>query len=217
MDAPEFPRPWVRRPPGIDDATGLGVIEVNAVVQRHSLQGADGAAKAERENGHLADRAFGLCYRPRVLVQDVSGGERVDVRQRGIAIVGAEDIQDLIGAGRSGEPRINSRLDHREIGPIKYFPRPGNEGGTDDKGQLARGRHVDRIRRDQVGIAAAVGDRIDERSLRAAVLAEDITGQVVNLRPARAQPSGLPGAGKPILTAKHAVDLLRIDAGELFW
>ena len=27
---------------------------------------------------------------------------------------------------------------------------------------------------------------------------------------------GLPGAGKPILTAQHAVDLLRVEAGELF-
>ena len=134
----------------------------------------------------------------------------------GIAIVGAENIEDLLGAGRSGEPRINSRLDHRAIGPDKYFPRPGNEGGTDDKSQLARRRHVDRARRDQVGIAAAVGDRIDERSLRGAVLAEDIAGQVVNLRPARAQTSGLPGASKAILATQHAIDLLRIDAGELF-
>ena len=67
-----------------------------------------------------------------------------------------------------------------------------------------------------VGIAAAVGDHIDERSLRGAVLAEDIAGQVVNLRPARAHASGLPGAGEAILTTQHAVDLLRIDAGELF-
>ena len=118
--------------------------------------------------------------------------------------------------GEAASHGCNSRLDHREIGPNKHFPRRGNEGGTDDKGQLARDRHVDRVRRGQLGVAAAVGDRVDERSLRGAVLAEDITGQILNLRPARAHASGLPGAGEAILIAQHAVDLLRIDAGELF-
>ena len=101
--------------------------------------------------------------------------------------------------------------------PNKYFPRPGNEGGTHDKGQLARWRHVDRIRRGQLVIATAVGDRIDERSLRGAVLAEHIAGQVVDLSSARAHAAGLPGAGEAILTTQHAINLLRIDAGELFW
>ena len=53
VGAPEFPRPRVRLAPGVDDATRLGVIEVNAVVQRHALQRADGAAKAERQRATL--------------------------------------------------------------------------------------------------------------------------------------------------------------------
>ena len=56
------------------------------------------------------------------------------------------------------------------------FPGPGNEGGTDDKGELARHRHVDRLRRGQRGVAAAVGDRIDERGFRGTILAEDVAG-----------------------------------------
>ena len=87
------------------------------------LQRADGAAEAERQNGHLADAAFRLRYRARVLVQDVGGGDRVDVRQRRVAIVGAEDVEDLLGAGRSGEPGRDPRLDRRPVRPDKYFPR----------------------------------------------------------------------------------------------
>src|SRR4051794_22513563 len=67
VDAPEFPRPWVCLTPGINDPSGFGVIEVNAISQRHSLQGADSAAEAKRENGHFADRTFRLCYRPWIL------------------------------------------------------------------------------------------------------------------------------------------------------
>ena len=58
-----------------------------------------------------------------VLVQDVGGGERVDVRPRRIAIVGAEDIEDLLGAFRSGEPGRDPRLDRRPVRPDKYFSR----------------------------------------------------------------------------------------------
>ena len=63
------------------------------------------------------------------------------------------------------------------------FPGAGNEGGTHEQGQLARHRHVDRLRRGQRGVAAAVGDRIDERRLLGAVLAEDIAGEVVESAP----------------------------------
>ena len=56
-------------------------------------------------------------------------------------------------------------------------------GVTDDKGQLARHRHVERLRRGQRGVAAAIGDRIDQRSFRGAIRAENITGEILNLRP----------------------------------
>ena len=68
-----------------------------------------------------------------------------------------------------------------------------------------------------VGVAAAVGDRIDERGFRGTILAEDITGEILNLRPAAGHASGLPGAGEAILAAQHAIDLLRVEARELFW
>ena len=123
VGAPEFPRPRVRLAPGVDDAARLGVVEVDAVVQRHALQRADGAAEAERQRRHLADAAFRLRYRARILVQDVGGGERVDVRPRRVAIVGAENIEDLLGAWRSGEPGRDPRLDRRPVRPDKHFPR----------------------------------------------------------------------------------------------
>ena len=151
------------------------------------------------------------------LVQDVGGGDRVDVRPRRVAIVGAENIEDLLGAGRRGEPGRDSRLDRRPVRPDKHFPRPGNEGGTDEKGQLARCRHVDGSAATSVGVAAAVGDRIDERRFRGTILAEDITGEILNLRSAAGQAPGLPGAGKTILIAQHAIDLLRVKARELLW
>ena len=44
--APELARPWVRFAPGVDDATRLGVVEVNPVVQRHVLERADRPAEA---------------------------------------------------------------------------------------------------------------------------------------------------------------------------
>ena len=134
----------------------------------------------------------------------------------GIAIVGAEDVEDLLGAGRRGEPRRDPRLDRRPIRPHEHFPRPGNEGGAHEQGELARRRHVDRARRDQRRVAAAVGDRIDERRFRGTVVAEHIAGEIVNLRPARTQAPGLSGAGETILAAQHAIDLLRVEARELF-
>ena len=97
----------------------------------------------------------------------------------------------------------------------KVFAAARNEGGTDDKGQLAGRRHLDRLRRDKVGVAAAVGDRIDQRGFRGAILAENIAGEILDLRAATSHAACLPGAGEAILTAQHAVDLLRVEAGEL--
>jgi hypothetical protein len=131
------------------------------------------------------NRAFRLRYRPRVLVQDVGGGERVNVRQRGIAIVGAEDVENFIGGGRRGEPRREPRLDRRPIRPHERFSRSRNEGGAREQGKLARRGHVDRARRDQLAIAAALGDRVDERRFRGTVVAEHVAGEIVNLRSAR--------------------------------
>ena len=149
-------------------------------------------------------------------MQDVGGGEGVDVRPRRIAIVGAENIEDFLGAFRSGEPGRNPRLDRRPVRPHQHFPRPGNEGGTHEQSKLARRRHVAGARRDQRGVAAAVSDRIDERRLGGAVLAEDVAGEILDLRPAAGKAPGLSGAGEPILVAQHAVDLLRRQARELF-
>ena len=39
----------------------------------------------------------------------------------------------------------------------------------------------------------------------------------MNLRAAAGHASGLASAGKPILATQHAIDLLRLKAGELFW
>ena len=183
------------------------------------LKRADRAAEtAAPERSHLADRAFRLRDPARVvLVQDVGGGDRVDVRPRRIAIVGAEDIEDLLGAFRRGEPGRDPRLDRRPVRPDEYFPRPGNEGGAHEQGQLTRRRHVDRLRRGQRGVAAAVGDRIDERRFCGAVLAEDVAREILNLRAAAGHAAGLPSAGEAILATQHAIDLLRLEAGELFW
>ena len=213
---PEFTRPRVCLAPGGDDATRLGVLEADPVVQRHALQRADGAAETERQDGHLADAALRLRDRARIFVQDVGGGEGVDIRPRRVAIVGAENIEDFLGACRSGEPGRDPRLDRRPVRPHQHFPRPGNEGGAHEQGKLARRRHVERARRDQRGVAAAVSDRIDERCLRGAVLAEDIAREVLDLRPAAGNAPGLSGAGEAILVAQHAVDLLRSQARELF-
>src|SRR4029077_6195842 len=91
VGTPELSRPRVRLAPGIDDAARFGVIEADAVVQRHALKRSDGAAKAERQRGHLADIAFRLRDPARVVfAQDVGSSDHVDVRPRRITIVGAE-------------------------------------------------------------------------------------------------------------------------------
>ena len=64
VGAPELPRPRVRLAPGVDDAACLGVIEIDAVVQRHALERADGAAETERQRGHLADLRSGFVIAP---------------------------------------------------------------------------------------------------------------------------------------------------------
>ena len=158
--------------------------------------------KPSARRADLADAAFRLRHRTRIFVQDVGGGERVDVGPRRVAIVGAENIEDLLGAGRSGEPRRDSRLDRRPIGPDEEFPRRGDEGGPHEQGELARYRHVDGLRRGKVGIAAAVGDHVDERGLVRAVLAEDVAAQVLQSDALARGAAGLPGAGETILIAK---------------
>src|SRR5258705_8264614 len=94
MRAPELSCPRIRTPPSVDDATRLGVIEIDLVVQRHPLQRADGAAEAEAQASDLADVAFRLRYPARVLVQDVSGSDGVDVRPGRIAIIGAKNVEN---------------------------------------------------------------------------------------------------------------------------
>src|SRR5262249_27449075 len=125
-----------------------------------------------------------LCYFTWMFVQDVSGGDGVDVWPRRVGIVGAENIEDLLGALRSGEPGRGSRFDCRPIRPYKQLSQPSDDSRPNDKGELACRRHVDRVRRDKVGIAAAVGDCIDERSLRGTVVAEHVPRQVLDLRSA---------------------------------
>ena len=66
-----------------------------------------------------------------------------------------------------------------------------------------------------VGMAAAVGDHVDELGLVRAILAEDVTAQVLDLDALARGAAGLPGAGETILIANDAVDLLRDDAGEI--
>ena len=80
VGAPEFRRPRVRLAPGIDDATRLGVLEVDTIGQRHALKRTDGAAEAKAQGGNLADAALRLRYRIRICVQDVGGRDSVDIR-----------------------------------------------------------------------------------------------------------------------------------------
>jgi hypothetical protein len=115
-------------------------------------------------------------------VQDVGGGDGVDVGSRRVGIVGAENVKNRVGARRSRKPWRHSRLDGAPVAPNEHLPRPGNEGRPHQQRKLARHRHVGRRSRRKVGMAAAVGDCIDERRLRAAILAEDVAREIVNLR-----------------------------------
>src|SRR6516225_9060125 len=95
---PEFSRPWISLAPGVDDAARLGVLEVNVIAERHRLEGSDAAAETAAEDHDLADLALRLRYRAHVLVEDVDRGDDVTVRQRRIAVVGAEGVEDSLGA-----------------------------------------------------------------------------------------------------------------------
>src|SRR5262245_5866514 len=85
-----------------------------------------------------------------------------------------------------------------------------------EQSELARHWHVCRARCCRFGIAAAIGNRIDERRFGNAILAEDVARQILNLSAAAGHAPRLPGAGEAVLTAQDAVDLLRLEARKLF-
>jgi len=76
----------------------VGIVEVNAIAESHVLESPDPAAKTAGEDHHLADLALWPRYFARVFVKDVGCGNDINVRQRRIAIAGAEDVEDLLGA-----------------------------------------------------------------------------------------------------------------------
>src|SRR5262249_10872810 len=114
-----------------------------------------------------------------------------------------------------GKPGCDPRLDSRPVRPDERFSWAGDEGWAHKQSKLARGWHVDRLRRDQLRVATAISDRVDERRLRGAVLAENIAGQALDLRPSASESTCLSGTGKAILPAQDAIDLLCCEAREL--
>ena len=97
------------------------------------------------------------------------------------------------------------------------FPGPAMRAGRTSRASLRATGTSTGSAAASVGVAAAVGDRVDQRRFRGAVLAEDVAGQILNLRAAAGHAPSLASAGEAILTAQHAIDLLRLEAGELFW
>ena len=75
MRAPEGGRPWVGFAPGVDDAAGLGVVEMDPVFQRHRLQRADRAAETAVMNKPSRDGE--AMARPRV--QEVKDASRAAI------------------------------------------------------------------------------------------------------------------------------------------
>src|SRR5262245_11011459 len=71
------------------------------------------------------------------------------------------------------------------------------------------------MRRDQVSMAAALLDRLDQRALRGAVLAKNVPNQILNLNSLRAHATSWIRASKAVLAPQHAIDLLRFQAREL--
>ena len=98
MHPPELPRPRICSPPGINDATRFGVLKMDAIAECHRLESSDPAAKTAGEDHHLADLSLWLRYRAHVFVEDVGRGNDVTVGQRWVAIVGAEGVEDSLGA-----------------------------------------------------------------------------------------------------------------------
>ena len=98
-----------------DDAARLGIVEVNAIAESHVLESPDPAAKTAGEDHDLADLTLRLRCREHVLVEDVGRGDGVVVGKRWIAVVGAEGVENSLGALRGGEPRRDPRFDRRPI------------------------------------------------------------------------------------------------------
>src|SRR6516165_3516293 len=60
--APELSRPRISLAPSVDDAACLGILEVDAITERHILEGSDAAAETAAKDHNLADLALRLRH-----------------------------------------------------------------------------------------------------------------------------------------------------------
>jgi hypothetical protein len=154
---------------------------MDSIRKRHRHERADGAAILASKNYDLANLSLWPRDRAYVFVEDIGRGDDIAIRSRRVAIIGAEDIEDSLGALRGGKPRRDPRFDRIPVRPCKQSSWSGGDSGPDNKGELACRRHVGGISRDQCRVIAALADHLDQRAFRGAVVAEHVPCQVLDL------------------------------------
>ena len=127
--------------------------------------------------------AFRLRHPVRiVLVQDVGGGEHVDVRPRRIAIVGTENIEDPSAPADAASQGVIRASIAVQSDQTKLFPGPAMSAGRTSRASLRAAGTSTGSAATSSAIAAAIGDHIDQRRFRGAVLAEHVAGEILDLR-----------------------------------
>ena len=172
---PRIPRPWVRVAPGIDDATRLGIIEADPIIQRHPLQRADGAAEAECQQAYLADLRVPSslsrsdpcagCQRRRSCRCPAASGRR---RWRGKCRAPARRR-----ARRRARAWFRASTIEKSDHTNTFRGLATSAGRTVSASLRATGMSTG-LRCGQRGVVAAVGDQVDQRSFVAAVVADDV-------------------------------------------